>query len=194
MHKILSLKETAGARLKRKNLFIDFLIGVGTSFIAFPLVQILGKVIHHLKTLFIAGPDVYQRPVQQVMDALSTPDRFFSLVFIVIVIAPVLEELLFRSGMQRLFRRRFNLFFSIGLTSIAFAGAHYRSDQGWSNIEILGALFFLSCLLGYLYEKRESVWAPIGLHASFNLLTVLAILVEPQITTKSLVGKIFSFW
>jgi membrane protease YdiL (CAAX protease family) len=99
------------------------------------------------------------------------------LVFIVAaVMAPLLEELLFRGLFQtviRTFLADLNLpqpaWLSIAASSALFAAAHVNAGH-WP------ALFVLSVCMGYSYEKSGSLFRPIFIHALFNALNVLAVL------------------
>ncbi len=52
------------------------------------------------------------------------------------------------------------------MSGLIFATAH-------GELAALPTLFFLGVLLALLYERTGSIWAPIGLHALFNSVTVL---------------------
>ncbi len=101
------------------------------------------------------------------------------LVFIVAaIVAPVLEELLFRGIFQTVIRTFLAdlkhpqpAWLSIGASSALFAAAH--ADAGhWP------ALFVLSICMGYSYEKSGSLFRPILIHAMFNGMNVLAVLMS----------------
>lgn len=64
---------------------------------------------------------------------------------------------------------------AIALTSLIFASFHFSALQGISNIELLGALFVLSCYLGYFHEMGNSIFIPIGLHSVFNFVNIVLV-------------------
>ncbi len=92
--------------------------------------------------------------------------------FIAIVIAPIMEEFLFRGLVQSLIRSiTGRVWVSIFFTSGLFAVMH--ADAGhWP------ALFVLATCLGYSYEKSGSILRPIFIHAIFNSLSVVTVAVE----------------
>jgi len=101
------------------------------------------------------------------------------LVFVVAaIVAPALEELLFRGIFQTVIRNFLAdlkhpqpAWLSIGASSVLFAAAH--ADAGhWP------ALFVLSICMGYSYEKSGSLFRPILIHALFNGITVLRALMN----------------
>jgi len=91
------------------------------------------------------------------------------IVFVAVVIAPLLEELLFRGFVQTAIRSFFNIRNSawpaIAASSVFFAIMH--ADPGhWP------ALFVLGVCLGYSYEKSGSLLRPIFIHLFFNASSV----------------------
>jgi hypothetical protein len=59
---------------------------------------------------------------------------------------------------------------AIVLTSALFAVVHPL----WTS----PIIFFLSLGLGYVYERTGNLWAPMGLHAAFNVLSVVLYLAQ----------------
>ena len=93
------------------------------------------------------------------------------IVFVAVVIAPLLEELLFRGFIQTTIRSFFNIRNSgwpaIAASSVFFAIMH--EDPGhWP------ALFVLGVCLGYSYEKSGSLFRPIFIHLFFNASSIAA--------------------
>jgi membrane protease YdiL (CAAX protease family) len=87
------------------------------------------------------------------------------IVFVAVVIAPLLEEMLFRGFVQTTIRSFINIrngaWPAIAASSVFFAIMH--ADPGhWP------ALFILGVCLGYSYEKSGSLFRPIFIHLFFN--------------------------
>ncbi|MGB7754749.1 MAG: JDVT-CTERM system glutamic-type intramembrane protease [Salinisphaera sp.] len=85
------------------------------------------------------------------------------------VAAPVVEEILFRGGLQEwLLRRDARAFGPLtranALASLAFAAAHLPTHAPvWA-----GALYLPSLIFGVCYERSRRLGAPIALHAFYN--------------------------
>jgi membrane protease YdiL (CAAX protease family) len=96
-----------------------------------------------------------------------------------LILAPLIEEILFRSGLQetllRLGARRGVTGLANVATAVAFAFAHLilRPDL-WAGLTVIPAL---AC--GALYEQRRRVAPCIALHALFNAVWLLAM---PKLT------------
>ena len=115
------------------------------------------------------------------------PPRILIIV-VAVVIAPLLEEMLFRGFFQTTIRsyldahrsslvarvtghgsRATNCWLAIAISSGLFTAIH--ADTGhWP------ALFVLGVCLGYAYEKSGSLFRPIFIHSLFNAVSIIATL------------------
>ncbi|HLB74362.1 MAG TPA: CPBP family intramembrane glutamic endopeptidase [Sedimentisphaerales bacterium] len=183
---ILLAKHYFDRRLKGFGLDIrtihkDFLAAIVNLLCVWPLVMTAILLTMKVGTM-IWGPD-FEMPQHEQLKLIGRYSQWSVrvLTFIVAaVMAPLLEELLFRGLFQtviRTFLADLKLpqpaWLSIAASSVLFAAAH--ADAGhWP------ALFVLSLCIGYSYEKSGSLFRPILIHALFNGLTVLAVLtVQP---------------
>lgn len=92
---------------------------------------------------------------------------------VVVLLAPVLEELVFRGYLFQAWRNtRLGLSGTLLLTSAIFTSLH----MGQYNAIILAMLFVLSIVLGLAREKTDSVWVPVILHSVNNLASVITII------------------
>lgn len=85
-----------------------------------------------------------------------------------VILAPVVEELLFRGLLQSMLRRYLNNpWHAVLLTSGIFALFHANTPQN------IPALFVLGAVLGYNYERCGRLWPAILTHMLFNGAMVL---------------------
>ncbi|MGA9920595.1 MAG: type II CAAX endopeptidase family protein [Candidatus Dormiibacterota bacterium] len=90
------------------------------------------------------------------------------------VIAPIVEEIVFRGFIYGGLRPRWGVWASVLVSSAGFALAHSFSVGG--SILLLGpSLFIAGVALALVYERSRSLIPGIVLHASFNLIAVIAI-------------------
>jgi uncharacterized protein len=83
------------------------------------------------------------------------------------VLAPILEELLFRGVLLRAFLRHHPRWAAISYSALLFGAAHM-------NVYQFLLAFLLGLLLGWLYERSQSLLPCIALHAALNTsITVL---------------------
>lgn len=160
----------------------NYLIGFSTWVLSFPFVIVVGQLIGiAIALLGIEGEQGEQTAILQLKKTYGSPFLLTAMTVTIVLIVPILEEMIFRGFLQSWLRNFFGVTTAICLTSLVFAGVHYSASQGINNLELLSSLFVLSCFLGYLYERQKTLWAPIGLHSGFNLMSVLMILYQSTI-------------
>ena len=153
-------------------------IGFGLIFwvIALPTVFAIDQVFELLNYLAFGVIGVEQLAVLYLREAIETPFLLTTALIAIILGAPFIEEFLFRGCLQGWIRSRVGKKSGILITSLIFALFHYTGSQGHGNIPIIASLFVLSVYLGWVYEKRQSLWASITLHLVFNTANVVYIL------------------
>jgi membrane protease YdiL (CAAX protease family) len=90
------------------------------------------------------------------------------------VLAPVIEELLFRGLLLRALLRRMSPEASVFLSALAFALAHLAGDP--NALLALPALAALGVVLGVVALRTGSLSRPILIHAGFNLTATMVAL------------------
>jgi len=96
-------------------------------------------------------------------------------IFITIV-APFLEELLFRGFIYRVFLKTWPPALASFLTALLFALVHLQ-------LQSFFPLFLLGLLLNYSYKKTDSVWTAVAFHSLNNLIAFsvsIALTVHPE--------------
>lgn len=111
-------------------------------------------------------------PVDQLPFAF-TPATVVLGVFVVLIAAPLSEEVFFRGFLFTSLRSRFGFLASAAISAAVFGAFHLLSGL------VLGPLLFVVGFgLAYLYERRGSLVAPIAAHATFNLIGYALIVME----------------
>lgn len=158
----------------------DLGIGAMTWLIAFPLVVTIAYLSDYLILSFVGATDYEQNAVSFVKSSVSSFPALLTALAAVLFFAPLLEEFLFRGLLQNWLRKYLRPVPAILVTSLGFACFHFSFAQGWGNITLIASLFTFGCYLGFLYEKERSLFAPIALHYTFNLVTTFRILLSTQ--------------
>jgi membrane protease YdiL (CAAX protease family) len=152
--------------------------------LAFPLVLFLSQTLEILVTdIFRVTQLPDQIAVQFLKSTFADPLYFFLATISIIVLAPLIEETLFRGFLQTFIRQHLGPKHAILITSVCFSLFHYSAGQRVGNISIITSLFILSLFLGFVYEKRGSLLAPMTLHASFNTISVINLYLFGGFTT-----------
>jgi hypothetical protein len=152
--------------------------------LAFPLVLFLSQVIELVvfKVFQVTQlPD--QIAVKFLKSTFENPVYLALAVIAIIILAPLIEETLFRGFLQTYIRRHLGPKQAIVITSVCFSLFHYAAGQGLGNISIILSLFVLSLFLGFVYHKQGSLLASIILHGAFNLVSVVNLYLFGGFTT-----------
>lgn len=172
-------------RTDEKHSYVD---DVWTAFyawiLAFPLVLFLSQLFELLVfKIFQVSQVPDQIAVKFLKSTFENPLFFLLAILSIIVLAPLIEETLFRGFLQSYIRKHLGPKQAILITSVCFSLFHYSAGQGLGNISIIFSLFILSLFLGFLYEKQGSILASMVLHGSFNAVSVFNLYLFGGFTT-----------
>lgn len=104
---------------------------------------------HHLDFIIFESPDFFN----------------FFYFFLMVIITPIIEEILYRGIIFNLFLKKYSVIISITLSSLIFAFIHLKFIG-------IGYLFLYGLLFGFAYYKTKSLFTPILLHFLINLMAV----------------------
>jgi membrane protease YdiL (CAAX protease family) len=116
------------------------------------------------------GVETMQESVRALQNS-ENPAILGWMTFAALVAAPLCEEVIFRGYCYPVLKKYSGAWTSMVTTSLVFACAH-------TNLPSAFPLFLLGMMLVYLYERTNSLWAPIAVHFLFNAATVTAQLYE----------------
>ena len=94
-----------------------------------------------------------------------------ALLFSAVIVAPVVEEIIFRGYIYPILKRYSHRFFAGLMTSLLFAVVH-------GHVEGLIPLMFLAIILTFCYEITGSILVPVLIHALFNGINSCFILIS----------------
>lgn len=130
------------------------------------------------------------RPPQEVADIIANADATFlkiALVASAVVLAPVIEELIYRGVLLRALRERGKIL-AIIVSSVIFTSVHLT---GLDSSQMLGSaavslppLFILSLVLAWLTLRSGRLGPAIFLHSGFNLLAAFVLLLPTDVVTQ----------
>jgi membrane protease YdiL (CAAX protease family) len=133
----------------------------------YPLILAVQQTIQH----FAENNDDAQLIVRFFVDHPDLKNRI-SVILMAVVVAPIAEEIIFRGYLYGVMRRYCGRIPALLFSSLLFAAIH-------GNLSALPGLFILAVTLCLLYERTGSLWANITLHAAFNTLTIVALILWP---------------
>jgi membrane protease YdiL (CAAX protease family) len=154
--------------LPPRNALKDIGVGVGTAVL---MLFASGLVLVAVRALvdLVAGHPV--SGPEQVPDTVK--GGYLAVTGVVVVIlAPMAEETLFRGFLYKALRRRFRVWPAALISALFFGLVHF---QGLRFLLIIPSLMVVGIALALAYERRQSLLASIVAHATFNLLGFLTI-------------------
>ncbi|QIG88189.1 CPBP family intramembrane metalloprotease [Chryseobacterium sp. POL2] len=167
----------------KKNSFLVYLL-------AFPCMFGMMLMAEYLVTFVpTTGPvfgELYKSFVMQ-MSSLAMDN--VTMILLTVILAPILEEVLFRGVIQKsIVKNGINPRVAILISSFVFGAFHVYPWQ------FVGA-FLLGLVLGLIYEKTQSLLLPILLHAFNNLISALLMMKYGAETSQNIlsIDPIYSF-
>jgi membrane protease YdiL (CAAX protease family) len=154
--------------------------GLGASARWLPLLG-AALVTHVLAYLVVFARFIPLPPESGLLEEyVSRPFGGVALFTVAVVIAPLLEEFLFRGWMQRTLERRYEPTVAIAVTAAVFAAVH---------LDTFGFLVRLAfgMLVGYVAYSTRSVWPGVVLHATYNAGLMFVGGAVPQLDDETLV-------
>lgn len=159
-----------------KSIFYDFFLGISVWFIGFPIVIVVGEIADYLLIDIFHFAYKDQVAVRYLKTMQAYPSLLVLAFISIVIIAPIIEEFIFRGVLQNCFKKHLGYKASLLLSSLCFSFFHFSSSQGATNISLLLSLFVFAYFLGFVYEKQRSLFASIALHMTFNLVSTFRIL------------------
>lgn len=141
------------------------LAGVGLQLAILPFLQLLVNVHGKVET---------QEVVEQ-FERARGPSLFVFAV-LVVTVAPLAEELLFRGALLRALLRRTTPAWAVFGSALAFAAVHPLSSPTIGSVIAVPGLFVLGLVSAGVAIRTGNLSASILLHAGFNLLTAISVL------------------
>lgn len=152
--------------LRRYRIWRNIKVGM-IAFLCFLVVLICINFLENRVVQALHLKVIWQEPVELMMSAKSLASQI-GLAVLAIIIAPFTEELFFRGFLQGILRKRCGSNLAIFGTALLFASTHI-------NIFVFLPLFVLGLMLGYLYDRTQSLAAPVALHAFQNASSVFVL-------------------
>ena len=139
-----------------------FAIGVVCQLIMVPLIYL--PLVHASKDI----QDKLDKPAKDLVDLVHGNGGVVVLSLLVVVGAPIIEELFFRGLLLRALQRRFGAGWAVAISAAMFGIAHQELLQ-------LPALVALGVVLGIMAVRTGRIGPGICTHMAFNAVTVIAL-------------------
>lgn len=154
-----------------------------------PFYKMIGNILFAFVMLYIvnaAGSIVAsllagtQQSANQTEIILTFQQQPLMTLFLTVVFAPLVEELVFRGALYRHIRSKFGFIPSALISGLCFGMIHVYSSLlagNFSDLWYLIAYAGLGMVFCYAYEENDTIIAPMTLHALNNGLAVLLLII-----------------
>lgn len=144
--------------------------------VIFPIVSLIGQLSDTFLFLAFDVQGYQQLAVLFLKKTIGNPIALTSSMISIVILAPLVEELLFRGLLLNFLKNRFGMKTAVIASGILFAIFHFSQSQGLGNLSLLLSLSYFGMMLAVFYLMTSSLIYPMMLHAIFNLLSTLRIL------------------
>jgi hypothetical protein len=147
------------------------LMVVGLLVVSYPIVEILANFNEGLKDIMPNNPYILEsEQTKQLQYKLLTDPSIELLIYKIILIGVITgfaEELIFRGVLlTKIKEASNNKHYAVFVSGLLFAAIHFQPL-------VILPMFFLGCVLGYLYTETKNLSYPILFHTLFNTSTIL---------------------
>ncbi len=165
---------------RSRGVLTDIGIGVLTWILVFPLITFVGQFFDLALYIFFQFEGYEQVAIRYLKTTVESPLLLTTAILTIVIAAPCIEEFLFRGCLQSCLKQHLSTRGAILFSSLCFALFHFSLSQGLGNISLCASLFVLALFLGFLYERQGSLFASVGLHMTFNLISTGRVLFFPD--------------
>lgn len=141
-----------------------------------PLIYVVG-VVWGFITKILTEAGFPWEPVPQeaitMFQEMKDPGLILAMFVLAVIVAPLVEELVFRAGIFRFLKGRSPQWLAILISSILFGMVH-------GNLQSLAGLVTVGVCLCIAYELSGNLKVPIFFHAFFNLNTLVLLMILPE--------------
>ena len=133
-----------------------------------PVAYLMMNLVDLLQKMFFNPGNQVQKNVEILLESDNT-DLIIVQIVSAILVAPLVEEIIFRGYLYAVLKRYSSSVFAAITTSLLFAVVH-------NNLPGMMPLFILALILTLAYELTGCLWVPMLAHALFNATQVFRML------------------
>lgn len=150
-----------GVGLRRVTIGVALGVGGGVALAARIFAGVYGILVQQ------AGFEVDTRSIDPTQLLPDTPTGIVLTALIVVVLAPLAEEIVFRGVLMTAISDRWGLFWGITVSSAVFASMHVV-------VVTMLPIFVLAVALSLVFVRTKSLWPPVIAHSVFNAVGLAA--------------------
>lgn len=141
------------------------------------IIFIIIKFISSFATIFLdllLGYDIIETTNQNTINLLFNSSPLIMSISCVIL-APVVEECIFRLGLKKFIK---NKYVFITISGLLFGLLHVFPTELPYAVALIDSITYITMglCLAYIYDETNNIWVTIGIHALNNLLGIISLL------------------
>ncbi|SDP50584.1 CPBP family intramembrane glutamic endopeptidase [Clostridium gasigenes] len=128
----------------------------------------------------ISGIDM-NTSLNQVKNEVSFKTDIFYSMFVALIYAPIVEEVVFRGVVYKSIKRNYGGFKAILISSFLFGAMHVMNsfnNLSFSELIYFSIYFIMGIALGISYEYTNSIWGSIINHFIWNFITLIIMFIK----------------
>lgn len=153
---------------------------IGFGFVAWGAYMALATFVNVILSTYAQGIDLEQAQDIGFQSLMGQLDLFYAFL-VIVVLAPIVEEIVFRGYLYGSLRPRMPWWVAGLITSVLFGLVHGQINVGVDT-------FILSMVLCYLRERTGAIWSGIFVHSLKNALAFYILFVAPDWAQQLLMG------
>jgi membrane protease YdiL (CAAX protease family) len=157
--------------LRSPSLKTGLALAVLVTIIAVPMALLLNQLVAWLMSL--VQMEAVEQPTVTVLKVSAGAGQRICFGITAILVAPLVEETLFRGILYPLIKQRGYPMLALSSTSLLFGAIH-------GNLMTFVPLTFFAMVLTWLYEKTDALIAPIVSHSLFNTANFVIFILYPH--------------
>lgn len=142
-----------------------------------PVLFVVTRILQAAVTAPLLALPVLRHSTQEYSDTMSRQptELLITLVVVGVVVAPVVEELLFRGVLLRGLLARHPVAVAAIVQGVIFGCYHYAPELGWYNVVLLTANSVFGVVFGFVAVRRRSLGTGVVAHSVTNASAFLVI-------------------
>ncbi|MFH1778143.1 MAG: tetratricopeptide repeat protein [Candidatus Omnitrophota bacterium] len=131
------------------------------------------SIIYYNVYFSLSGNELPQQAISQIISQVSTLKQALPILLVVVCVAPVAEEIIFRGFFYQGLKRYCGMKMAMVISAIFFAMMHYQ-------LAVFLPIMFMGIVFAYLYEKNKSILPSVIAHLIWNGLSFMFIFAAPK--------------
>lgn len=135
-----------------------------------PVLFVMTRIVQIVVTAPLLALPVLRQSTREYSEVMTSQPTslFITLVIVGVLVAPVVEELVFRGVLLRSLLAKIGAPIAAVVQGVIFGCYHYAPDLGWYNLVLITANSVFGIVFGFVAVRRRSLGTGVVAHAVTN--------------------------